>query len=733
MSIGKILGRRKAASGNTAEPDAKLTKKRRMGIGTRLALGTFIMAAVLFGAYAFTFSYFASSLIRSQAEEELSAKNRAIINMLQVFHYEVENGMKRSMNMLGELFPGRFTLDPATTVTVSGRATPALRSGGNMVNNDFSVLDRFTSLTGIRATVFVRADGDFVRISTSLTNEKGERPTGTLLDRAHGAYSSLLGGEEYSGIATLFGRRYFTKYAPIFDDSKNVIGAFYIGLDFTEDIQIVRRELLGMRFAETGGFYVLDGSPGQDYGMVIIDPTREGQNIAGLRDIDGREIIRMFLEQKNGLIEYTSSEEGRRGKKRIAAFNDFPVLQWVIVGSTFSDEISRDIVNLRNLFGLVAMLAVAVLGGIIFVYIRSVVTRPLARAVRIAQTIASGDLTDRIESQSNDEVGQLMQAMSDMNQSLYRSISQVRTSADAIATASAQIAAGNQDLSVRTEQQASSLEETASSMEEITSTVRQNGDNARQANQFSASAASMASKGGESSAQVERMMDEINQSSVKIVDIISVIDGIAFQTNILALNAAVEAARAGEQGRGFAVVATEVRNLAQRSASAAQEIKTLIDDSVHKVETGTRFVNEASENMREIVTGIQRVNEIMSEITSATVEQVQGIEQVNLAVTEMDTVSQQNAALVEQAAAAAESLQTQARTLVEVASQFRLSTDAQANTDARSASGVAAANPVRTPAKPVVLRRPALQAPKRPEAPARGTHSSGDDGSWEEF
>jgi methyl-accepting chemotaxis protein len=259
-----------------------------------------------------------------------------------------------------------------------------------------------------------------------------------------------------------------------------------------------------------------------------------------------------------------------------------------------------------------------------------------------------------------------------MRNSLARLVSQVRQGTDTIATASSQIAAGNQDLSSRTEEQASSLEETAASMEELTSTVKQNADNARQANQLAVSASSVAVKGGSVVAQVVDTMGAINASSRKIVDIISVIDGIAFQTNILALNAAVEAARAGEQGRGFAVVAAEVRNLAQRSASAAKEIKGLIDDSVSKVGEGSQQVAQAGRTMDEIVDSVKRVTDIMAEIQAASQEQTQGIGQINQAITQMDQVTQQNAALVEEAAAAAASLQEQAAGLSQVVSVFRL-------------------------------------------------------------
>jgi methyl-accepting chemotaxis protein len=408
-------------------------------------------------------------------------------------------------------------------------------------------------------------------------------------------------------------------------------------------------------------------------------------------------------------------------------------------GAAVSEQQARSVYEQARMAIFALIATCVVLALTLSWWIARLVSRPLTQAVSIARQVAEGDLTARIpENTGRDETSQLMGALKQMNDNLLTIVQEVRTGTDTISTASAEIATGNMDLSSRTEQQAGALEETASAMEELTSTVRQNSDNARQANQLAVTASEVAQAGGQVVGKVVHTMDAINESSRKIADIIGVIDGIAFQTNILALNAAVEAARAGEQGRGFAVVASEVRSLAQRSASAAHEIKALIDDSVAKVDTGTKLVGEAGQTMDEVVASVKRVSDIVAEITAAGAEQSQGIEQINNAVVHMDENTQQNAALVEQAAAAAKALQEQAARLSQTVGVFRLdASDVPATVSAKPTMMAAAPRNI-TPARPAVsAARPKAIAPSapaaRPSAPAKSQHDSADNGDWEQF
>lgn len=483
---------------------------------------------------------------------------------------------------------------------------------------------------------------------------------------------------------------------------------------------------------------------------------KQGQTIIGelyssLRTEDGKtHLIKVEKGFNKLLASHNEAMEAIDGQKIYEGIeilmNKTPVLNDDLLASTkeFSEVMFSRAAALKAESTATYQSALTLITGIlIFTFVASIllaifiarsISRPLRDASVVAERVAGGDLTVDIVSNSKDETGQLLQSLKLMTDGLLKVVQQIRQGAETINTASGEIAAGNMDLSSRTEQQAGSLEETASAMEELTTTVKQNADNAKQANQLAASASEIAVQGGSVVEKVVHTMNDINDSSKKIVDIISVIDGIAFQTNILALNAAVEAARAGEQGRGFAVVASEVRSLAQRSASAAKEIKELIDDSVSKVDIGSKLVVEAGSTMQDVVESIRRVTDIVAEISAASQEQSSGIEEINRAISQMDEVTQQNAALVEQATAATQSLQNQAVELGVAVNSFKVD-QSQIASIAKSTSKPSfnpAAKKALPKTAPVIApaTAPALQhaTPKKRPAPAGNENDS-----WEEF
>src|SRR5450830_674313 len=402
---------------------------------------------------------------------------------------------------------------------------------------------------------------------------------------------------------------------------------------------------------------ILDTVAGYD--QQVDTPTKEAIKL--LLAFNGEEAVKLIATQIDPLQQKALLEINKLVDLQDTASMDL---------RSNAESSANKLIGALTAIGVIVLLAGV---GFSIILTRSI-TKPLDDAVQIAKRVAAGELSQRDAADGNDEISELLNALKEMSDNLFNIVSEVRQGTDAIAIASSEISTGNADLSSRTETQAGALEEMASSMEQITATVRHNADNARQANDLVTSASNFAVQGGGEVGKVVDTMNSIKESSRKIVDIISVIDGIAFQTNILALNAAVEAARAGEQGRGFAVVASEVRNLAQRSASAAKEIKILIGDSVEKVDSGSRLVDAAGKTMNEIVTSVKHVANIMSEITAAGQEQSTGIEEVNRAITQMDEMTQQNAALVEQAAAAAESMEEQAANLAHAVSAFKLGT-----------------------------------------------------------
>ena len=477
--------------------------------------------------------------------------------------------------------------------------------------------------------------------------------------------------------------------------------------------------LKALRYSGNEYFWVNDMHPRMV--MHPISPKLEGQDLTENKDPTGKhlfvEFVRMVREHGGGMVSYLWPKPGSSVPvEKVSYVKGFAPWGWVIGSGVYVDTVDT-VVRLRAL----ALGAGALVLGALLLAVGWLISRSLlrqlggepAQAAQITRRIAEGDLGAAIPLRAGDS-SSLLFALQTMQGSMAGVVGRVRQGAEGVATASAEIASGNNDLSARTESQAGALEETAASLEELSSTVHQNADNARQANQLAMSASTVAVQGGEVVSQVVDTMRGINDSSRKIADIIGVIDGIAFQTNILALNAAVEAARAGEQGRGFAVVAGEVRSLAQRSAEAAKEIKGLITASVERVEQGTQLVDKAGKTMTEVVTAIRRVTDIMGEISAASSEQASGVAQVGEAITQMDQATQQNAALVEQSAAAASSLNQQAQELVQAVAFFKLSQQ-----QAGAPLAMAPRHTPAPPAKPTPLARPAVAHPPAAKAAAK--------------
>jgi methyl-accepting chemotaxis protein len=677
----------------------------------------FVMTAL---ALAFFYTQ-ASSQQERGAAQYANAKAEGIARSLDVFDQTMKLTAENAFGVFRRQFGPTLTLDNAAQGTLTNYGTP--------INDNTTEVDSFASgFPGGNATVFVTQGDDFRRIATSIKKENGERDVGTLLDRKSPAYAALRTGKKFVGRIMLFGRPFMTIYEPMRDAEGHIVGVFYIGLDISRQQASFSAAVNQTRIFSTGGVYIVNPAGDPAGATLVFHPVAAGKKLAEVLPVQPGDWLKRLMSKEAFWIDNASAvlAPGQEGR-RYASVAKSEETGWLVVAEAPASEVLAELYRQMVWLGSFMVFAAVVLGIVLVVFVRRTV-RPLGILSKHVEAIGQGDLSQRLESKRRDEMGVITRAVESMRESLAKVVGQVRTGTDTIATASSQIAAGNMDLSSRTEQQASSLEETAASMEELTSTVKQNADNARQANQLAVSASEVAVKGGSVVSQVVDTMGSINASSRKIVDIIGVIDGIAFQTNILALNAAVEAARAGEQGRGFAVVAAEVRNLAQRSAAAAKEIKTLIGDSVDKVEEGSKQVAQAGKTMDEIVDSVKRVTDIMAEITAASQEQTSGIEQINQAITQMDQVTQQNAALVEEAAAAAASLQEQASSLSEVVSVFKLD-NGQVNYVA-APQRTATSKPCPAPAQPPRAKQ-AIAAPQRKQLVGAGALAAG--GDWETF
>jgi len=611
--------------------------------------------------------------------KRIDDKNRSIAQTIAVIDHSLSAEVDRTMTLFESFLPGGFSLDDTSKVDINGTAAPTFKAGDHVLDLDFSVPDQFLQRSGAIATVFARDGDDFVRVTTSLKKQDGSRAIGTLLDRKGPAYAPVMAGRTYTGLATLFGKRYITQYKSVTDASGHVIGALFVGVDVDAQIQALEEQIRALKVGETGYYFVVDASSGADRGKFIVQPRAAGEHVD-----DKNGPYSQMLDTKEGRIDYRSADTTlgeTQARDKTVSFLTVPEWQWLIGGVAMHDEVMADVTSIRNRFAAIALGLLVVFALLFLIVVRRLVSRPLDEVAAAAGRLAAGDLSVRLGAtrasrndprNRHDEIGRLVGAVDGVGEGLARIVAHVREACAGVTNGTARISTSSGDIAARIATQASSVEETAASMEEITTTVQQNAEHAARAHTVVDAAAAAAAGGGDAVERVVSTMSTINGSSQRIADITSVIEGIAFQTNILALNAAVEAARAGEHGKGFAVVAAEVRALAQRSAAAAKEIDAVIAESTTIVQGGYRVAEEASEAMRGITARVNEVRSIIADIAVASRQQSVGIEQVGISIAQIGEATQQNAALVEAAADVARTLETQAADLDGAVSTFKL-------------------------------------------------------------
>ena len=824
-------------------------------IGARLALLMGIITAVAFVVLAVLIYRQAATSYQQRVQAGLQSSTALMRDSVELYDRSLSDSTERMAGTFRAMLPeGDASLDQAHPVSVGERQVPTLRLGAQSINLQEAAVDRFASATGGVATVFVRQGEDFVRVSTSLRNAEGARALGTVLDHAHPAYRTLMQGGRYTGPARLFGVDYMTHYMPITDAAGEVVGIAFVGQNYSDGLAALKERLRTAQLGKQGHFLAVDTRPGERFGQLIAAPADEGQALTAHVEAADLPALEALLAgtREQATVHLRERADGPAQAYFVSA-QAYGPWQWTVLGLEPVSVLESVLHTLMLRIALVAGLGLLVVIVALLVVVKRLLSTPLAQAGQVARDVAAGRLDRQIVVARQDEVGQLMGALQQMQaklreiihaqnemsqrhaegaishridasrfegefgtmvtgtnelvaahiQTKMRMVALVRAYADgdlsasmedlpgekaliteavngvrgrllaingeikrlvaaaaagdfsergdaeafaydfrdmieglntlmvtadrnlaalsgllralaagdlraridgqfqgvfatmrddanatvaqltaivgdiqqaavSVSSASAEIAAGNEDLSRRTEQQAASLEESAASLEELTAAVKQNADHARRADRLATEAADVAAQGGAAVAQVVQTMAGIEASSHRIADITTVIDGIAFQTNILALNAAVEAARAGEEGRGFAVVASEVRALAQRSAQAAREIKGLIEASSSQVADGSALAHQAGQTLQRVVASVGELNGLIEEIASASQEQAAGIEQVNQGIVQMDGVTQQNAALVEEASAAARALNAQSVDLQQTVGRFRL-------------------------------------------------------------
>jgi methyl-accepting chemotaxis protein len=680
----------------------------KFSLGVRLSLVQAAIIIVVMGIFTVVLSVSITKRLEKRAEKELSQQALLVLNSMSSYNSALTDSAGKLIAVFRTYFPGSFSLDQSRNVTVDDKTTPTLKNGSTTLNLNTGIVDKFTGVTKAVATVFVRSGDDFVRIATSLKKEDGGRAIGTALDRTHPAYQGLLKGEDFVGKATLFGKDYMTKYLPIKDDQGKVIAVLFIGLDFTDGLKALKEKIRSIKIAQTGYFYVLDAKEGKDQGKLQIHPTKEGENIADMKDSDGREFIKEILKQKEGVIRYPwiNKELGESSlREKMVAYRYLKEWNWIICAGASLDELNSEGRILRNAMLGATALVVVILVLLFVVMVRRWVSQPLQETVAMTELLASGDFRnisaiDSDSTKSADEVEQLSQGIRRMAYALKGLLEKIDSSSQEVSAAAEQVNATAERIATGAEEVAAQVTTVATAGEEMSATSGDIAQNCQMAAEGAQRATQSAQNGAvvvESTIAVMSQIADRVQESAKTVEslgarseqigaIIGTIEDIADQTNLLALNAAIEAARAGEQGRGFAVVADEVRALAERTTRATREIGAMIkaiqsetrgavavmEQGVNQVEAGTMEAAKSGEALRDILEQINDVAMQVNQIATAAEEQTATTSEISSNMMQITEVVQDTASGAHESATAAAQLRGNAEELQRLVRQFKL-------------------------------------------------------------
>lgn len=646
----------------TSGHSARASWWSRSSLASKLFIVTSVATVLVMATIAVIMGWQSLQTARQAVYREIATSLEGVDRSLQLAYTTARDRAGQLIPVLERELGGRPYLDGSADDT----GVPLLIVDDTIINGDIGHLLRMNENTGADPAVIVKAPQGWVRVATLLRDAQGEVRLNSVVEPDDLLARTLDSGEPYGGLVQRNGRWYAMSIMPLADEAGVVYGGLSVRVDVHQQVADVIQLVTQSQVAEYGSLGLLTRSPS---GRLQVVAAGEGA-LFGLQQGAAEDLLNMHLDESSGFVEITPPD----GDSHLVVWQSIDNWGWVLYGA--GEESLFMAANLRVIImQMVMMLVGTLLISLLVGSLAARTLRPVRDIMQRMEKLGQGDLTARlpeVPARSRNEVHALYDYLRRTQDNLQQTIGTVRTSVDEINLGADEIAAGNADLSSRTEQQAASLQQTAASMEQLAAVVRQNSDNAGTANELAAAASRVAEEGGRAVDGVVERMGRISAGSSKIGEIVGVIDGIAFQTNILALNAAVEAARAGEQGKGFAVVASEVRSLAQRSAQAAREIKELIEDALEEVQAGEQQVQSAGTTMRELLSSVGRVSQIMNDISTASNEQSSGIDQVNTAIMQMDSVTQQNAALVEEAATAAESLREQARKLSEAVAVFRL-------------------------------------------------------------